>query len=50
VSGLGVIGLIFTVASDPDVEAGPGPGVSLVLVVILGIIWGSIADGRRWGD
>ncbi len=49
-SGLATIGLIFTVASDPDVDAGPGPGVSLVLVIILGIVWGSIADGRRWTD
>jgi hypothetical protein len=49
-SGLATIGLIFTVASDPDVDAGPGPGVSLVLVIILGIVWGSITDGRRWTD
>ena len=49
-SGLATIGLIFTVASDPDVDAGSGPGVDLVLVIILGIVWGSIAEGRRWGD
>jgi len=49
-SGLATIGLIFTVASDPEVDIGPGPGISLVLVIILGIVWGSVADGRRWGD
>ncbi len=49
-AGLGTIGLIFTVASDPDVEAGSGPGVTLVIVILLGIVWGTIADTRRWGD
>lgn len=49
-SGLATIGLIFSVANDPQVDAGPGPGVCLVLVIVLGIIWGSIAEVRRWGD
>ena len=48
VAGLATIALIFTVGRDPGVDAGTGPGVCLVLVLILGVLWGIIAEARRW--
>ncbi len=47
-SGLSIVALIFLVATAPDLDAGTGPGLSLGLQLLLAVLWGSVAESRRW--
>ncbi|HEV2087619.1 MAG TPA: hypothetical protein VGR21_04845 [Cryptosporangiaceae bacterium] len=47
-SGLSIVALIFVVAGAPDIDAGTGPGLSLGLQLLLAVLWGSVAESRRW--
>jgi hypothetical protein len=41
-------GVAFSVAGEEAVDAGVGIGVSLVLLILLGMVWGCIAERRPW--
>jgi hypothetical protein len=48
VAGLGSISVMFTLARDVGAEAGNGSVICLLVLLVLGIAWAGITEGRRW--
>jgi hypothetical protein len=47
-AGLGAITVMFSAARDPHLSAGNGSVICLLVLLVLGIAWASITEGRRW--
>jgi hypothetical protein len=48
IAGLGATTVLFTIGRDPSVDAGTGAMLCLLILLVLGIAWASITEGRRW--
>lgn len=48
IAGLGATTVLFTIARDPRLGAGTGAVLCLLILLVLGVAWASITEGRRW--